>query len=182
MKKRFSDIFFYHSFSYFRYWIHFYFWDKIAIGKFCPLFFLFMPSWFLHGSCIVIALLLPSFRKWQNGDRKREMQYHMNQAKMAAGQTRNCKNATMPLHYWLRPIERGQLGLRNFITCHFIYIQYFRWKFQPCPSFYPHPNISDIFVGDEMNIFWFPLLFLCTSIIKQRAHTQLSIYIHLSNH
>ena len=82
----------------------------------------------------------------------------------------------------LKPIERGQLGLRNFITCHFIYIQYFRWKFQPCPSFYPHPNISDIFVGDEMNIFWFPLLFLCTSIIKQRAHTQLSIYIHLSNH
>ena len=93
-----------------------------------PSFFLFMPSWFLHGSCIVIALLLPSFRKWQNGDRKREMQYHMNQAKMAAGQTRNCKNATMPLHYWLRPIERGQLGLRNFIACHFIYIQIFQME------------------------------------------------------
>ena len=55
--------------------------------------------------------------------------------------------------------------------------KYFRWKFQPCPLFHTHPNISDIFVGDEMNIFWFPLFFFCTSITKQRTHTP---YIHIS--
>ena len=27
----------------------------------------------------------------------------------------------------------------------------FRWKYQPCPTFYPHPNIPDTFPGDEMN-------------------------------
>ena len=39
---------------------------------FCPLYALLRP--FLHGSCdIVTALLLPSFRKWQNGGRRRAM-------------------------------------------------------------------------------------------------------------
>ena len=39
---------------------------------FCPLYALLRP--FLHGSCdIVTALLLPSFRKWQNGGQRRAM-------------------------------------------------------------------------------------------------------------
>ena len=58
------------------------------------------------------------------------------------------------MHYWLRPIESGQLGFQNFAS-HFIFFQIFQIDFQPCPSFYPHPIISDIFLGDQMIIFRF---------------------------
>ena len=56
------------------------------------------------------------------------------------------------LHYRLRAIRGGPLGLVNF-TPHFIVIQIFQILFLSPVSFYTHPNISDIFVGDEINLF-----------------------------
>ena len=56
------------------------------------------------------------------------------------------------LHYRLRAIRGGPLGLVNF-TPHFIVIQIFQILFLPPVSFYTHPNISDIFVGDKINLF-----------------------------
>ena len=56
------------------------------------------------------------------------------------------------LHYRLRAIRGGPLGVFNF-TSHFIVIQIFQILFLPPVSFYSHPNISDRFVGDEINLF-----------------------------
>ena len=56
------------------------------------------------------------------------------------------------LHYRLRAIRGGPLGVVNF-TSHFIVIQIFQILFLPSVSFYMHPNISDIFLGDEINLF-----------------------------
>ena len=56
------------------------------------------------------------------------------------------------MHYRLRAIRGGPLGLVNF-TPHFIVIQIFQILFLSPVSFYTHPNISDIFVGDEINLF-----------------------------
>ena len=56
------------------------------------------------------------------------------------------------LHYRLRAIRGVPLGVVNF-TSHFIVIQIFQILFLPPVSFYTHPNISDIFVGDEINHF-----------------------------
>ena len=55
------------------------------------------------------------------------------------------------LHYRLRAIRGGPLGVVNF-TSHFIVIQIFQILFLPPVSFYTHPNISDIFVGDKINL------------------------------
>ena len=57
-----------------------------------------------------------------------------------------------PMHYRLRAIRGGPLGVFNF-TSHFIVIQIFQILFLPPVSFYSHPNISDRFVGDEINLF-----------------------------
>ena len=57
-----------------------------------------------------------------------------------------------PVHYRLRAIRGGPLGLVNF-TPHFIVIQIFQILFLQSKSFYTHTNISDIFVGDEINLF-----------------------------
>ena len=59
---------------------------------------------------------------------------------------------SQPVHYRLRAIRGGPLGLVNF-TPHFIVIQIFQILFLSPVSFYTHPNISDIFVGDEINLF-----------------------------
>ena len=56
------------------------------------------------------------------------------------------------LHYRLRAIRGVPLGVFNF-TPHFIVIQIFQILFLSPVSFYTHPNISDIFVGDEVNLF-----------------------------
>ena len=62
------------------------------------------------------------------------------------------KDEHCTLHYRLRAIRGGPLGLVNF-TPHFIVIQIFQILFLSPVSFYTHPNISDIFVGDEINLF-----------------------------
>ena len=59
---------------------------------------------------------------------------------------------TLAMHYRLRAIRGGPLGLVNF-TPHFIVIQIFQILFLSPVSFYTHPNISDIFVGDEIYLF-----------------------------
>ena len=51
-----------------------------------------------------------------------------------------------------RAIRGVHLGVVNF-TSHFIVIQIFQILFLPPVSFYTHPNISDIFVGDKINLF-----------------------------
>ena len=56
------------------------------------------------------------------------------------------------LHYRLRAIRDVPLGVVNF-TPHFIVIQIFQILFLQSKSFYTHTNISDIFVGDEINLF-----------------------------
>ena len=56
------------------------------------------------------------------------------------------------LHYRLRAIRDVPLGVVNF-TPHFIVIQIFQILFLQPVSFYMHPNISDMFVGDEINFF-----------------------------
>ena len=56
------------------------------------------------------------------------------------------------LHYRLRAIRGGPLGVFNF-TSHFIVIQIFQILFLPPVSFYTHPNISDILVRDEIDLF-----------------------------
>ena len=56
------------------------------------------------------------------------------------------------LHYRLRAIRGVPLGVVNF-TSHFIIIQIFQILFLSPVSFYTHPNISDIFVGDEIYLF-----------------------------
>ena len=56
------------------------------------------------------------------------------------------------VHYRLRAIRGVPLGVVNF-TSHFIVIQIFQILFLPPVSFYTHPNISDMFVGDEINLF-----------------------------
>ena len=56
------------------------------------------------------------------------------------------------LHYRLRAIRGVPLGVINF-TPHFIDIQIFQILFLPPVSFYTHPNISNIFVGDEIGLF-----------------------------
>ena len=58
----------------------------------------------------------------------------------------------LPVHYRLRAIRGGPLGVFNF-TSHFIVIQIFQILFLPPVSFYSHPNISDRFVGDKINLF-----------------------------
>ena len=58
----------------------------------------------------------------------------------------------MPMHYRLRAIRGVPLGVVNF-TPHFICIQIFQLHFLPPVSFYTHPNISDIFVGDKIYLF-----------------------------
>ena len=55
-------------------------------------------------------------------------------------------------HHRLRAIRGVPSGVVNF-TSHFIVIQIFQILFLPPVSFYTHPNISDIFVGDEINLF-----------------------------
>ena len=62
------------------------------------------------------------------------------------------KLMTFTVHYRLRAIRGGPLGVFNF-TSHFIVIQIFQILFLPPVSFYSHPNISDRFVGDEINLF-----------------------------
>ena len=56
------------------------------------------------------------------------------------------------MHYRLRAIRGVPLRVVNF-TSHFIVIQIFQILFLPPVSFYSHPNISDRFVGDEINLF-----------------------------
>ena len=56
------------------------------------------------------------------------------------------------MHYRLRAIRGVPLGVVNF-TSHFIVIQIFQILFLPPVSFYTHPNISDMFVGDEIYLF-----------------------------
>ena len=56
------------------------------------------------------------------------------------------------VHYRLRAIRGVPLGVVNF-TPHLIVIQIFQIFFLPPVSFYTHPNISDIFVGDEIDLF-----------------------------
>ena len=66
--------------------------------------------------------------------------------------TNKYENTNKPMHYRLRAIRGGPLGLVNF-TPHFIVIQIFQILFLSPVSFYTHPNISDIFVGDEITLF-----------------------------
>ena len=56
-------------------------------------------------------------------------------------------NTLAPMHYRLRVIRGGPF------TSHFTVIKIFQILFLPSVSFYTHPNISDIFVGDEINLF-----------------------------
>ena len=56
-----------------------------------------------------------------------------------------------PLHYRLRASRGVPFGVVNF-TPHFIVIQIFQ-IFLPPVSFYAHQNISDIFLGDEIDLF-----------------------------
>ena len=77
----------------------------------------------------------------------------MNKAPRLVNRGRRCYLRLQPsLHYRLRAIRGGPLGLVNF-TPHFIVIQIFQILFLSPVSFYTHPNISDIFVGDEINLF-----------------------------
>ena len=63
-----------------------------------------------------------------------------------------CGSVLLTLHYRLEAIRGVPIGVINF-TPHFIVIQIFQILFLPPVSFYTHPNISDIFVGDEINLF-----------------------------
>ena len=74
----------------------------------------------------------------------------INSASTITNKTRVRK--TPSVHYRLRAIRGGPLGVVNF-TSHFIVIQIFQILFLPPVSFYSHPNISDRFVGDEINLF-----------------------------
>ena len=56
------------------------------------------------------------------------------------------------VHYRLRAIRGGPLGLVN-LTPHFIVIQIFQILCLLPVSLYTHQNISDIFAGDEINLF-----------------------------
>ena len=87
------------------------------------------------------------------------------------------------MHFWLRPIEIGQLGLRN--------LKYFSWKFQHCPSFFiflhidiqrlGHQTIWALHFGllerDELN----PLE--CCKYLTQVTSAQIFAkqYLHFSN-
>ena len=56
------------------------------------------------------------------------------------------------MHYLSKAIRCVPLGVVNF-TYNFIVIQVFQILFLLPVSFYTHPNISDIFVGDKLNLF-----------------------------
>ena len=66
--------------------------------------------------------------------------------------SRSSSSGSAPMHYRLRAIRGVPSGVVNF-TPHFIAIQIFQILFLPPVSFYTHPNFSDIFLGDKINLF-----------------------------
>ena len=66
----------------------------------------------------------------------------------------------------------ARLSFSN-LGSHFIFVKIFQLDFSTFPSFHLHPNISDIFVGDKINISQFHF-FICSNSGRKKRQDELN--------